>query len=124
MNLSTLLEDGLDLVQHGQSHGSVELAHFGIDPRIDNLALFVAEVDEPARPLVVLGFLEDDRPTLDGVKHLGRVESERGSIAPLENALAIQLYTKCMRGVLAHPQRVDVLWERDIIVVLEMHTSL
>jgi hypothetical protein len=84
----------------------MELAHFGVDPLIDNLTLFVAEVDEPARPLVVLALLEDDRPALDGMKHFGRVETERGGIPPLQDAFAVQPHTKGMRSVVDHLQVV------------------
>ena len=108
-DLAALGDGGIDLTQVEQAIGRTHLVHLAVDTGSDNLGFALeAEVLEVVDAFLHLGVTHDERPTLDGVIDLSGMETQRGHVALVEDALAIDLDAKGMGAIVDDAQAVLV----------------
>ncbi len=94
-NLAARADGLVDLLQVEQAIGRTDLVHLAVDAGGNYLGLTLeAEILEVVDALLHLGIAHDERSALDGVEHLGGMETQRGHVALLEDALAVDLDAK------------------------------
>ena len=95
------LDGCIDLLEIQQAIGSAHLVHLGVDARGDDLGLAgKAEILEVVDALLGLLVVHDHGASLNGVIDLGGMEREGGHVACIEDALAIDLHTEGMGGII------------------------
>ena len=108
-NLAARADGLVDLLQVEQAIGRTDLVHLAVDAGGNNFGLTLeAEVLEVVDALLHLGIAHDERSALDGVEHLGCMETQRGHVALLEDALAVNLDAKGVGSVVDDAQAVLV----------------
>ena len=108
-DLSALSDGGIDLTQVEQTIGRAHLVHLTVDAGGDDFGLALeAEVLEVVDALLHLGVTHDERPTLDGVIDLSGMETQRGHVSLLKDALAVDLDAKGVGAVVDDAQAVLV----------------
>lgn len=108
-NLMACFDGGIDLLEVQEAVCAAHLIHLGVDAwgydgGLSGKAEVLQVVDAFLRDFV----MHNHGTALDGVIHLGRVETEGGHITGIEDALAIDLHTEGMGGVIDDLQSVFV----------------
>ena len=107
--LMTCLDGCIHLLQVQQTVCAAHLVHFTVDARSYHRCLACkAEVLQVVDAQLGLLILHDHRTALDGVIHLGGMETQRRDVACVEDALAVHLHTEGMGGIVNHLQAILV----------------
>ncbi len=109
VDLATLRQRTIDVLQLQQAEGRVHLAHLAVDAGGHHRGLVdEAEVLQPADALVGLGVRADDGAALEGVEHLGGMEAEHAEVAVAQDRAAVVLDPEGVRGVVDDLEVVGV----------------
>ena len=107
--LMTSLDGCIYLLQVQQTIGATHLVHLTVDTRTNHRGLACkTEILQVVDALLGLLIVHDHRTALNGVIYLGGMETQRGDVTSVKDALAVHLHTEGMGGIVNHLQAILV----------------